>query len=120
MSLDKISDQFSKTLKNDDKPKKIEEQISGTLSYDKKMNARHFRCENCKTIVPRQVFLGEDEACPKCGNTLDPMFEDVSMEEKRYNCPKCTCSFLYEAAMSQNCPVCSGYMDVYAPLRKTK
>lgn len=112
--FDLVTDQFFKTIKNDE-PKKIEEQVKDTLTYDKKMKATKFCCENCKTIVPRNIFLGEDEICPNCGSTFIPMFEDVSLFEKRFNCPKCKCSFLYESTMPQICIVCSSYMDIYAP-----
>lgn len=83
--------------------------------------AKRYICPDCRTILPKQIAESEETTCPKCGHSTIPMFEDVSIDEKRFNCLTCNTSYLYERTMEPVCKVCNGLMDVYTPTpKKTK
>lgn len=82
-----------------------------------KKNTGRYICESCKTIIQENVHKHEKGHCPKCGINVQPMYEDISLEEKRSNCLNCNTSFLYERTAGNTCKVCSGLMETYAPLK---
>lgn len=81
-------------------------------------DADKYQCE-CGTITENEVFKYQHGKCPSCGLSLHPMNEDVSLEEKRHNCPNCKTSTLYHSVTeSTTCKVCGTITDVYVPYVK--
>lgn len=72
-----------------------------------------YKCQ-CGTHILGKVFEAEKGHCPKCGENMSLMTEDVDLEEKRWNCPKCDSSYPFTREI-QECFVCGSYMDAYAP-----
>lgn len=97
--------------------KKVKENLKqySTIEHS---NANKFMCEHCGTLLPKDVARGERGHCPLCGETVLAFENDLSVDEKRYNCPRCGSSYKVENT-SEECPICSTYMSVYTPSKIT-
>lgn len=97
--------------------KKVKENTKVYLTIEHS-NAKKFACQ-CGTILVRETALKEKGHCPLCGDDVLAFETDVSLNEKRYNCPRCRSSFKFESC-DDKCPICSAYMDVYAETTRPK
>lgn len=89
--------------------------VTESLQQKNETPPPRYQCESCHTIIPENLYEHIKGQCPQCGLSVDPMYENVSLTEKRFNCQGCGASFLYENTMSNVCSICSGLMVAYAP-----
>lgn len=92
-------------------PETLEESVYNNL-YPKK-DSNKYICEHCKTIISKQLYESQNGQCPKCSEDTIPLFEDISLNEKRMECLTCHTSYLYDRFL-ESCEVCQGKLYTYA------
>lgn len=100
---------------NSEDPKTFEESIADNLKSTPDLsNVKKYICEDCKIIVLKEFNENQNSQCPHCAEITKPLFEDISLDEKRNECLKCHTSYLYKTC-DVYCEACGGILYTYAP-----
>lgn len=77
-------------------------------------DSKYYKC-SCGTIIENAVFLNQNGNCPYCGLKVAAIYEQNEDENKRYICPKCHTSKIFEVKSSSTCKVCGSLMFEHTP-----